>query len=97
MKKRIFILAFFFVAITSSGNAFALGYSGYNEKTTINIDIKEKEIISTFIDLIKTDTNAYKCIDNDCENKVIESYKIRSYKEDLKIKESILNKKVNPI
>lgn len=97
MKKRIFILAFFFVAITSSSNAFALGYSGYNEKTAINIDIKEKEIISTFINLIKTDTNAYKCIDNDGENKVIESYKIKSYKEDLKIKENILNRKINPI
>lgn len=97
MKKRIFILAFFFIAITSSYNVFALGYNDQNEKTSINVDIKETEIISSFINLLKTDTNAYKCIDNEEENKVIESYKIKSYKEDLRKKEDILNKKVNPI
>lgn len=97
MKKRIIIPIFFFIVITSFSNVFALGCSEVDEKTTINIDIKNKEIISTFINLVKTDINAYKSIDNEYENKVIEGYKIKSYKEDLKSKEDSFNKRVNPI
>lgn len=97
MKKRIFIITFFFIAITSSCNVLALDYNDSFENTRITVDIKEKEIISTFINLIDRDTNAYKCIDNEGENKVIESYKIKSYKEDMRKKENSINEKVNPI
>ncbi|MHC1685394.1 MAG: hypothetical protein AB6733_21045 [Clostridiaceae bacterium] len=97
MKKRIFMLTFFFISITSSCNVLALNYNDSFDNTRITVDIKDKEMISTFINLIDRDTNAYKCIDNDGENKVIESYKIKSYKEDMRKKENSISEKVNPI
>lgn len=97
MKKRIFMLTFFFIAITSSCNVLALDCNDNFANTRITVDIKDKEMISTFMNLIDRDTNAYKCIDNDGENKVIESYKIKSYKEDMRKKDNSISEKVNPI